>query len=57
MNPDSDVGIKILNGDTLQIEGLIPAATQSVLALDPRGAISTCANPSGRTAIAALAMT
>ena len=37
MNPDSDVGIKILNGDTLQIEGLIPAATQSVLALDPRG--------------------
>lgn len=37
MNADSDVGIKILNGDTLQIEGLIPAVSLSVLALDPKG--------------------
>jgi methylamine dehydrogenase heavy chain len=37
MNADSDVGIKILNGDSLQIEGLIPAVSLSVLALDPRG--------------------
>src|ERR1700733_8215425 len=37
MDADSEVGIKILNGDTLQIEGLIPAASLSVLALDPKG--------------------
>ena len=37
MNADSDVGIKILNGDSLQIEGLIPAASLSALALDPKG--------------------
>ena len=36
MNVDSDVGVKILNGDTLEIEGLIPAASLSVLILDPK---------------------
>jgi methylamine dehydrogenase heavy chain len=30
-------GVKILNGDSLEIEGLIPAADSSVLALDPAG--------------------
>jgi methylamine dehydrogenase heavy chain len=30
-------GVKILNGDTLEIEGLIPAAESSMLALDPAG--------------------
>ena len=37
MNSDSDVGIKILNGDSLEIEGLIPAAGASVPVLDPGG--------------------
>lgn len=37
MSADSDIGVKILNGDTLEIEGLIPAASLSVLALDPKG--------------------
>ncbi len=37
LNTDSNVGVKILNGDTLQIEGLVPAATNSEFALDPAG--------------------
>jgi methylamine dehydrogenase heavy chain len=30
-------GVKIVNGDSLEIEGLIPAASSSMLALDPAG--------------------
>lgn len=37
MNVDSDVGVKILNGDTLEVEGLIPAAGLSVFMQDPKG--------------------
>ena len=37
MNVDSDVGVKILNGDTLEVEGLIPAASLSVFMQDPKG--------------------
>lgn len=37
MDSYEDSGVKILDGDTLTIEGLIPAASSSVFALDPAG--------------------
>jgi methylamine dehydrogenase heavy chain len=37
MDSNTDIGVKILNGDTLEIEGLIPAVEASVPALDPAG--------------------
>lgn len=37
MDSYGDTGVKIVNGDTLEIEGMVPAASSAVFALDPAG--------------------